>query len=171
MPRIELITEKTTALSPEQVAVFDWVVESRGSMIRPFQVLIHSPSIARPVAELGAQVRFESVLSDHDRELVIITAARIHGCGFEWDSHLGLARAAGVSETTISHLEGGLDGPGENDAMLIGFVRELCGTSTVSDATFEAARAHLGDKGVVELSTTVGYYTLLAFVMGAVGAC
>jgi hypothetical protein len=38
----------------------------------------------------------------------------------------------------------------------------------VSDAAYAAARDRLGTAGVVELSTLVGYYTLLGFVINLV---
>jgi hypothetical protein len=41
----------------------------------------------------------------------------------------------------------------------------------VSSEIFDRAKAMLGESGVVELSATVGYYTLLAMVMGACDAC
>ena len=60
-------------------------------MNRPYEVMLHSPGIAQPMAELGGKIRYESTLSDHDRELVIVTAAVAHGCAFEWDSHHRIA--------------------------------------------------------------------------------
>ena len=171
MARVNLIQDRQ-GLSPEQQETFDWVVESRGSMIRPYEVLLHAPGIARPAAELGAQIRYQSSLSDHDRELVIITAAVVHGCGFEWDSHVALALAAGVRDEVVAHLrDAGEVELTEVEKLIIGFVRELCSQSTVSEERFARALDHLGEPGVVELSATVGYYTFLAFVMGACGAC
>lgn len=172
MTRIELITERSDDLTTAQAETFDWIVSSRGRMIRPFEVLLHTPAVARLVAELGAQIRFASSLSDHDRELVIITAARAHGCAFEWDSHRPLAEEAGVRPEVIAHVDhgAGADLTG-TEALLIGFVRELCASGTVSSDAFAGARDHLGDAGVVELSATVGYYTLLGYVMGACDAC
>ena len=168
MARLPLLTDRH-GLSAAQQAVFDWIVESRGKMLRPFEVLLHRPEVARPAAELGHQIRYEGSLSDHDRELAIITVAKAHNCGFEWDTHVGLARAAGVADTTIADLEGG--GPVEPpDGVIVGFVRELCATSTVSDSAHAAVADRLGAAGAVELSTLVGYYTLLAFVMNAADA-
>jgi 4-carboxymuconolactone decarboxylase len=171
MARVRLITSRDQDLSPEQIDAFDWVVESRGRMIRPFEVLLHSPAMAKHIAELGARVRFRSSLSDHDRELVIIAAAHIHGCTFEWDSHLPLARAAGVRDEVIEHLRQGSGSLTDTESLFIQFVRELCAESTVSPQTFEQAKSLLGESGVVELSVTIGYYTLLAMVMGACDAC
>ncbi len=77
-----------------------------------------------------------------------------------------------MREEVIGYLEeGGAADLTETEAVLAGFVRELCTTSTVSEDTFRAAQDHLGQTGVIELAATVGYYTLLGYVMGACGAC
>jgi 4-carboxymuconolactone decarboxylase len=173
MDRVPLLADRE-GLSPRQQEVFDWIVESRGRMIRPYEVLLHVPALARPAAELGHQIRFEGALSDHDRELAILTSARSHRCGFEWDSHVPLAREAGVRDEAISVLEGG--GAVDRAALtaaegvVVDFVTELCAESTVADATYSAAEDRLGADGVVELSALVGYYTFLAYVMNAAGA-
>ena len=168
MARVPLLADRD-GLSDVQRAVFDWIVESRGTMIRPYEVLLHVPEMARPAAELGHQIRYEGSLSDHDRELAIIAVAQAHDCGFEWDTHVGLARAAGVSGATIAALRDGatVDRP---DDVIVGFVQELCASSRVSDPRYAEAVDRLGSAGVVELTTLVGYYTLLAFVMNAAEA-
>ena len=171
MSRVRLITDRDEDLSPEQKDTAAWVVESRGRVVRPFQVLLHIPRLAKHVAKLGAEIRFDSSLLDRDRELVILATARAQGCTFEWESHLPLARAAGVREEAIDHVRDGGGSLTETEDLFIGFVRELCEGMTVSPDTFERARAILGEAGVVELSATVGYYTFLAMVMGACDAC
>jgi len=165
--RLPLLADRA-GLTESQQAVFDWIVESRGTMIRPYEVLLHLPEMARPAAELGHQIRYEGALSDHDRELAIIATAVAHACGFEWDTHVGLARAAGVAEATITAVQDGEGTVEPPDDAVVGFVREMCAASRVSDATYSAARDRLGTSGVVELSTLVGYYTLLAFVINLV---
>ena len=45
-------------------------------LLRPFEVLLHSPSMAEAVAELGHVVRFGSHLADADRELVTLATGR-----------------------------------------------------------------------------------------------
>jgi len=166
--RIPLLDEREN-LSEAQQAVFDWIVGSRGKMLRPFEVLLHVPEMARPTAELGHQIRYEGSLSDHHRELAIITVARAHRCEFEWDTHVGLARDAGVSEATIAAVRN-RDQVGQPDSVIVDFARELCAAATVSDEAYGQALDRLGESGVVELSTLVGYYTLLAFVMNAAQA-
>lgn len=170
MPRLRLIADKD-GLTEAQTEAFDWIVESRGRMIRPYEVLLHAPGLARPAAELGHMIRFEGVLSDHDRELAIITVGKAHGCDFEWDSHIGLAREAGVSEAAISLLQGGYAEISDHESLIIGFVGELCRESTVSTETYQLLEAEIGTGGVVELTALVGYYTMLSYVMSVAGAC
>jgi 4-carboxymuconolactone decarboxylase len=171
MARIRLITERTDDLSPAQLELYDKVAASRGSMIRPFEVLAHVPGLASPLSEVGAGIRYAGGLSDRDRELTILTAAVVHGCDFEWQSHSGIALEVGVRPEALDHLQGGSSELTDDEGVVVSFVKELCATSTVSDDTFAAAVDRFGEAGVVELSTVVGYYTLLAFVMGAVDAC
>ena len=97
MPRVRMIEEREDT-SPSQVEAFDHIAASRGGrMIRPFAAMIHRPQIARAAADLGAVIRFESTLSDHDREVVICTTAIERDCPFEWESHTPIALKAGVS--------------------------------------------------------------------------
>lgn len=171
MDRIELLTSKE-GLSEQQQQVFDWVVESRGKMLRPYEVLLHTPGLAQPAAELGHQIRYEGQLSGHDRELAIITAATVLDCAFEWDSHVGLARDAGVSESAIAYLESGVGELTAAEEVVVGFVRELGASNGVSDSRFAAAVDGLGGSGpVVELAALVGYYTFLGYVMKVANAC
>lgn len=170
MARIPLLTERD-GLDERQAKVFDAIVESRGSMIRPYEVLLYAPGMAGPTAELGHQIRYEGTLSDSHREIAIITTATVCACQFEWDSHIELAKKAGVSVGAISHLQGGPGEPDAAESLIIEFVRELSTDRTVSDETFRTAEDALGTEGVIELATLIGYYTLLGYTMNVAGAC
>src|SRR3712207_6942496 len=49
----------------------------------------------------------------------------------------------------------------EPDRVIHAFARELLRTGQVSDATYAPVQRLLGDKGTVELTGLVGYYSLL----------
>jgi AhpD family alkylhydroperoxidase len=168
--RIPLVTSRD-GLDAGGRAVFDRIVASRGTVLRPFEILLHAPALADAVGALGHVVRTGSGLRDADREVITLATGRELGCAFVWDSHLESARAAGVDPATIEALEHGGAGLGAREATLAIFVRELCGTSAVSDDTFLAAHGLLGTTGVVEMALTIGYYTMLGYTMGAVDAC
>lgn len=170
MARIPLITSRDE-LGVEARGVFDQIMESRGEVSRPFQVLLYAPAAARKVAELGHLVRSESQLSPADRELVTAATGMAHGCAFVWESHRDAARAAGIDPDGIATV--GDEGPDLPDRQrtLRSFVNELCSGGSVSQETFDAAVEIVGTTGVVELVVTVGYYTMLSYVMGALEAC
>jgi 4-carboxymuconolactone decarboxylase len=170
MPRIDLI-DGDADVSADARAVVDRLVETRGEVSRPFQLLLHSPALAGHAAELGHAVRTGSALSDADRELATLATGIAVDCEFVWASHRSSAAAAGIAEETLDGLRSGRPSSDPRQTALMSFVDELCGTGTVSSATFGAARTLLGDRGVVDLSLTVGYYTMLARVMGALDAC
>lgn len=169
-PRVALIAD-ADGLDAEARAVLERVVETRGSLLRPFQVLLHAPPLAARVAELGEVVRFGSELEDADRELATLATGRARRCPFVWTSHLDAARAAGVDPDAIALLERDGRGTGPRGAAIVAYVNELCATGRVTGPTFDAAEGWLGERGVVELALTVGYYTMLGDTMGAVGAC
>lgn len=169
MARIPLIASPE-GLTAEQVAAFEWLVESRGKMLRPFEVLLHQPGLARGAGELGATIRYATSIPDPDRELLILATGRAHGCAFVWDSHVEAARTAGVRPEAIEALSGeGVLRPAE--AVLVDLVRQLVDSSTVSDETFDELSSRYGTAGVVELTMTIGYYTMLGYTMSAAGAC
>lgn len=170
MPRVRMIEELEMA-SPSQVDTFEHIVASRGKMLAPYAAMLHRPELARAAADLGAVIRYDGTMSDHDRELVIVTTAVERGCGFEIAAHLPLALSAGVAQETLDSVLGGVVVDNSTDAELVDFARELCRSDKVSTAVFEQARARLGDDGVVELATTIGYYSMLAVFMNACEVC
>lgn len=166
MARIPLFTTKENVPS-EAHDIFDAIAESRGWIPGPFAVMLNSPQVAGRVAHLGAYLRFESVLSKEERELATLTAAREIDCDYEWSLHVDLSRKAGVRDEAIEIIgnRGSLDQLTEREALIVGYGRELITNHTVSSETFAAAHEAFGDQGVVDLTMTMGYYTMLAFAL------
>ena len=170
MPRVRMVQEREEA-SPDQLETFDHIAASRGTMIRPFAAMLHRPEIAKATADLGAVIRYQSTISDHDRELLICVTAVERECDFEWNSHSPIARAVGVSEETLEAVRNKREIADEADSGVVGFARELAREGRVSDATFAAMHSRFGEPGVVEIAAVVGYYTMMAVFMSACEAC
>ena len=169
MPRVPNYIERESA-PPELREVWDAVAAERGGAVSgPWGVLLHSPELATRGARLGNYVRFGSMLSDAQRETVIVAAAREHDARVEWAAHVRLARDARVREEVIEAIgqRAALDGLAAEEAELVSYVRELLSANRVSDETFEALRTRLGDRGVVEVTGLLGYYALVAFTLNA----
>jgi 4-carboxymuconolactone decarboxylase len=171
LTRVRLIEERDQA-SPSQLDVFDHIAASRGGqMIRPYAAMLHRPELARAAADLGAVIRFQSGLSDHNRELAIVATAVERDCEFERNSHRPLAVEAGVGDATLAAVEERGPVADPDDAMIVEFVRAVCHSNAVNDGIGDEMTTRFGEEGFVELSVLVGYYSMMAVFMKACDAC
>ena len=150
---------------------FDEIMASRGRITPTFGVMLHSPHVAQRAAHLGTYMRFESSLEVPQRELAALAAAHLCKCAYEWGQHQAPARTHGVSEAAIAALggDGPLDGLDATEALIISYARQILTTHEVDEATFTAARARFGDRGAVDLTATLGYYSMIACILNAAG--
>src|SRR5215831_10891833 len=167
MARVALITSKSQ-VAPEGQAAVDGIVKSRGSLQGPFTVFLHAPELAGRVAHLGAYVRFEGELDMRVRVLAAMTVARELDAVYVWGAQTGSARKQGVPESTITAIrEGHSRGVPSEDAQIIDFTRRLLREHRVDNATFEALRKRFGERQLLELTGTIGYYAMLAMTVNA----
>ena len=163
MARIATIDKKED-LKPEDQKIFDAIAQSRGAVGGPLRALLHSPEMANRTMHLGSYVRFESSLDHKVIEFAALVAARELDCKHEWAAHVNHAQQAGISLDTIRavYRKQGVETFSSEDAELVSFVREMIHDHRVSEPTFQAIHGRFGDKGMVELSATIGYYAMLA---------
>ncbi|WP_421120677.1 carboxymuconolactone decarboxylase family protein [Aquihabitans daechungensis] len=140
----------------------------QNGLVGPFAVWMHAPELGAPMAELGAGIRFQASLPANATEVAICTTGVFYGASFEVAAHRPLAIRAGVDEAALDRLAAG-DDPGftGDDALAHAVADELLGTHTISGDTYAAAVERFGPQGVVELTTTVGYYALNALLLNA----
>ena len=167
MARLSEVTRNE--VPPEKQHIYDEIAGSRGSVRGPFAMLMHSPEVAGRAAHLGAYLRFESSLEQSVVELVTLATAREWNCQYEWTAHEPQARAAGVSDGTIAAVRErrAPEGLSPDEAVVVSYAQELLHHGAVSDATFAAAKERLGPQGVVDLTATIGYYSMIASVLNA----
>ncbi len=139
----------------------------RTAMGGPFNVLLRSPELGDLAQALGAYIRFNSSLPGTLRELAIIMTARHWTAHFEWYAHKNAALAEGLDPAIVDAIAEGRRPAAMQAEELI--VYELCNElftdHRVSDATFDAAIAALGERGVVDVIGTVGYYSMVSMLL------
>lgn len=148
-------------LKPEQKTLIeDLYAGERGGTTGPFNVLLRSPEMGNLAQKLGAQLRFHSAIPSRLRELAIMMTARAWTAQYEWYYHSRSGALAGVSKETIDAIATGKRPPSLNpdEEVIYNFVDELLKTKQVSDPNFKAAIGKLGERGVVDLTSLVGYY-------------
>lgn len=167
MARLKRITGKND-VPAEHHAVVDAIVQSRGAVHGPFTMLLHCPPLAERVMRLGAHVRFEGKLDHRVRVLAAMTAARELDAVYVWGAQAGQARRQGVPEATIAAIRGRHSrGLPPEDAQIVDFTRDLIRKHRADAASVAALRGRFGDEQFIELTVTIGYYSMLAMTVNA----
>jgi len=160
----EVLTEGPRKAVDPSVPVAVRMADAEGRLQGPFNALLHHPALGMAVQEVSRRLRFEGVLPGRAREVVILVVAASQRSDFEWSAHAPIARALGISEDAVATLARGivpeLTDPVERAAAEL--AAELVATGDVGDTTWDRVQPVLGDAGVVEVSTTVGIYQLIA---------
>jgi len=135
-----------------------------GGLAGPFNAMLYAPAVGHVLQELGAAIRFSTKLPPRIRELAILVVAQATGSGYEQASHELIGRDAGLTEPELDALREG-ENPkfaDEQESAAYSAARALTVTGDLDDQEYAAAIAALGEGGLVELSTLVGYYATLA---------
>lgn len=167
MARLTSITSKDQ-VAVEDRAIVDAVVASRGSVSGPFTMLLHCPKLAQHLVALGGYVRFEGKLDMRVRVLAAMTVAREFDALYVWGAQTGSARKQGVPESTITAIrEKHSRGVPQQDAQIIDFTRDLLRKHRIDGPVTQALLARFGNEQFIELTGTIGYYSLLAMTVNA----
>ena len=155
-------------MTPEQRRMAENLLAGpRKGMRGPFSALLYSPETGDQAQKLGAQVRFHNSLPDPLKELAILVVARFWTAQFEWYAHRRLALEAGLDVAITDAIAAGKRPPwmSRDESAIYDFASELLETREVSDATFAAVKDRFGEKGVIDLICTMGYYGLVSMTL------
>ena len=133
----------------------------------PFKAYLHRPDIGNEFLDINRRLREGAALPMRLRELIILITSRIWRCEFEWFAHDALALKNGLDDAVVAAMAEGARPTfkREDESAVYDFCIELDATKTVSDATFDRARAAIGDAGVLEVMTTFGLYVMIAMLI------
>jgi 4-carboxymuconolactone decarboxylase len=166
-------------LTPEQRTLSDAIRSGPRSKLKssgasrpgplggPFNVWLRSPGIGDLVQKLGEEIRFRSSLAGKLNELAILVTARHWTSQYEWVAHHKLALEGGLNPAIAEDIAQGRRPAGmdADETIVYEFSRELHQTHGVSDATYQAALARFGERGVVDLISVNGYYSLVSMCL------
>ena len=166
-------------LTPEQRAVTDAIrsgpraalktssASTPGPLGGPFNVWLRSPGIGNLVQKLGEEIRFRTSLPAKLNELAILITARHWTSQYEWFAHHKLALERGLDPIIAKDISHGRR-PAKMDAdeaVVYEFSRELHETQGVSDSTYKAVLDRFGERGIVDLISVNGFYTLVSMCL------
>ena len=167
---------RTPILTRDQIPenlreAFDRETANSGGVVEagPGSVMINSPEMRRRANHLVFYLRESSVLPKKLQELTMILTARFMDCLFIWNAHAAGARREGISDAFINALRDKKPLPPlpADEQLVADYVMQSFNDHRVSQSTFDAVVKEYGALGATELSTWMGYYTLLAFSVNA----
>ena len=158
-------------LTPDQQAVADRIAGTRGRVPGPFTALLHVPELADLVQGLGAYLRYRGGLDRDVAETAILVVAKRYGSAYVWNAHAPIARRDGAPDAVIESVASGdgFDSMPARFRVVCEYARELASSGRVTDATYATTAAVLGQPGTIELTVLVGYYSLVAMTLNALG--
>jgi 4-carboxymuconolactone decarboxylase len=168
MPRVTPVSDKSE-VAPEHQHVVDGVLEVFGAIRGPHSILLHTPQLDEHALALGNFFRYSSVVKSPEKELAIITAAREKDCLYVWAAQVAAGRRGGLREAAIAVVRdrGETAGLETDEVAIIDYVRQLFRANRVDQPAFKALKDRYGVTWLIELTTVVGYYGMLAGVVNA----
>ncbi len=159
-------------LSPEQKAYVDNLQKpprNNTTALKnpPFRVYMRSPELARKLEEVSDYVRWGTGLEPRLTELAIMITARQWSSQWIWRGHYRAAVRGGLDPSVGADIAAGRrpEKMKADEAVLYNYATEMYRDKAVSDSTYAAAVKQFGEKGLIDLVATMGYYDTVAMTL------
>ena len=159
-------------LSPQQKAYVDNLQKpprnnTTALQNPPFKVYMRSPDLAKKLEEVSDFVRWESGQPPRLTELAILITARQWSNQWIWRGHYHAGVKGGLDPSVGADIAAGRrpEKMKEDETILYNYATEMYRDKAVSDPTFAAAVKAFGEKGLIDLVATMGYYDTVAMTL------
>ena len=174
------IPDWTPALKPQPQDLVDAILKRRGgALINLDKALLWSEPLARGWNVYLGAVRSGLPTSRKLRELGICTVALLTGAAYEYHHHAPDFLAAGGHQKELDALNAVVRADarvstqhadlGAVEQLVIQYAAQMTLDVKVSDAVFEALRQHFNTTELVELTSAIATYNMVARFLVALG--
>jgi 4-carboxymuconolactone decarboxylase len=137
-----------------------------------FRMLPHAPTFLRGFGQLGTAILSQAALDARLRELIILRVGRRSPAPYEWQQHVPIGKACGVTDEEIAALDRDDTAAAcfsERDRIVLRLTDELLAAPRATDATLTAMRAQFSDRELCEAVMTIGFYMMVARFLETTG--
>jgi 4-carboxymuconolactone decarboxylase len=133
----------------------------------PFKVYMRSPELAEKLEAVSDYVRWGTGLAPRLTELAIMITARQWSSQWIWRGHYRAAVRGGLDPSVGADIAAGRRPTKmkEDEELLYNYAMELYRDRAVSDTSYAAAVKQFGEKGLIDLVATMGYYDTVAMTL------
>jgi 4-carboxymuconolactone decarboxylase len=149
--------------APQKIKDFFTKLENNSRVLNVQKMVANSPGSVREFTRLGNALLMKAKLSPYFRELVIIRISFLIGSRYEWAQHVPIALSAGVTKAQLEEINGWRKSSvfSEEDRVILKFTDEVIQEHQPSDATFNLAAKFLDSESLVELTLSIGYWSMV----------
>lgn len=142
-----------------------------GKVVNIFRVLMQHPRLARAWSKFASYILSDQqTLAAREREILILRIGWLNQAPYEWEQHVRIAKAVGVTDDEIERIgKGPTAGWNKNDAALIQAADDLFENSVVSDETWKALSERYNTEQMMDVVFTVGQYNLVSWALNSLG--
>jgi AhpD family alkylhydroperoxidase len=164
-PRLPLIEAPEDPLGREQ---FEKLAAGRG-ILNLHRMMAYAPALMKASGDMAMAFRNEAILARALAEIVVLRTAQVAHCDYEWERHVPLARAAGVSEQQMAEIGRWQQSAAFNpkEKAVLKYAEALAGGTRIDDQIFSELQRHLPPREIVAVTMLVGFYVSTAIFINA----
>ena len=141
-----------------------------GEVVNIFRVLMQNPKLARSWSRFAGYILGGQSLPARDREILILRIGWLNQAPYEWEQHVRIGKAAGLSDDEIDRIsKGPKAGWNKHDAALVQAADDLYENSVVSDETWKQLSERFNTEQMMDAVFTVGQYNLVSWALNSFG--
>lgn len=143
-------------------------VVGAGHLGGPFDAWLRSPEMGLRAARLGEVLRFGSRLDPLVRETAIMATGAHFRSEFEFWIHSQIAVSEGMAGAVVEAIASGQVSPevgGAEISIVNEMARAMLADGTIHDDLYARSLAALGESGLMEVVSLVGYYTMVSLTL------
>lgn len=150
--------------TPEAAPLVEQIIAERGSVLHLYQMLLHSPPIAKGWLNHLTGIRHNSSLPGDLRELVIMRVALLNRAPYEADQHAPIALAEGLSQAQLDALPDWQDSEAFTPIQraVLAYTDAMTLNVQVEPAVFQDVRQYFDERLTVELTATIATYNMVS---------
>lgn len=130
--------------------------------------LVRHPDLTKAYLGFNVYLLFQSTLPARLREVAVLRVAHRRDCTYEWEHHVTMAKAEGLTDVDVDAIRRG-EADDDLDQLVVTATDELEDTSNLTDETWTALGEHLNERQRMDFVFTVGAYGMLAMAFNTFG--
>ncbi len=166
MTRVRMLQNEEAPLESREL--LEKIEKNGAEVLNLYRTIAHSPSTLSSFLKLGNVLLDQTELSPKFRELAILRIAILMGSEYEWEQHVPIALEVGINQEQIDdiHEWPESDNFDKAEKAVLAYTDQVTLNIKASDRVFRSIRKHLSERSIVELTITIGYWGMIARVLG-----